>query len=178
VTLPTYSFTNEKFKESHEIIVIKIEESLKFVEKKIKEYLKFLNRFNIQVQPVKKFQIFLKYFHYYVTDRWFSPVPPPIKWPPWYNWNIVESGIKHRQANKLYLRNCVIKIIVWAQSPTGSMSSSRPWQLHTPWPYSLLKLSRLASCVTGNSKETKNGNNMYINSQYELNEFSPQNSCY
>ena len=30
VTSPTYSFVNEKFKNSHEIIVIKIEESLIF----------------------------------------------------------------------------------------------------------------------------------------------------
>ena len=28
--LPTYSFANHKFKKSHELIVIKIEESLKF----------------------------------------------------------------------------------------------------------------------------------------------------
>jgi len=30
------------------------------------------------------------------AGRWFSPVlrfPPPI-WPPQYNWNIVESGVK------------------------------------------------------------------------------------
>ena len=25
--------------------------------------------------------------------------PPPINWPPWYNWNIVESGIKHHNPN-------------------------------------------------------------------------------
>jgi hypothetical protein len=25
--------------------------------------------------------------------------PPPIKWPPCYNWNIVESGIKHHNPN-------------------------------------------------------------------------------
>ena len=26
------------------------------------------------------------------TGRWF---PPPINWPPRYNWNIVESDVKH-----------------------------------------------------------------------------------
>ena len=31
VTSPTYSFVNEKLKNSHEIIVIKIEESLNFL---------------------------------------------------------------------------------------------------------------------------------------------------
>jgi hypothetical protein len=31
VTSPTYSFANDKFKQSNEIIVIKIEESLNFV---------------------------------------------------------------------------------------------------------------------------------------------------
>ena len=31
MTPPTYSFANDKFKYSHEIIVIKIEESLNFV---------------------------------------------------------------------------------------------------------------------------------------------------
>jgi hypothetical protein len=25
--------------------------------------------------------------------------PPPIKRPPWYNWNIVESGVKHHNLN-------------------------------------------------------------------------------
>ena len=45
VTSPTYSFANDKFKYSHEIIVIKINESLNFVVKlNYKEYLKFLNR--------------------------------------------------------------------------------------------------------------------------------------
>ena len=29
--------------------------------------------------------------------------PPPINWPPQYNWNIGESGLKHHQANKQHL---------------------------------------------------------------------------
>ena len=28
------------------------------------------------------------------TGQWFSPA---INWPPQYNWNIVESGIKHHK---------------------------------------------------------------------------------
>jgi hypothetical protein len=42
----TYSFANDKFKQSHEIIVIKIKESLNFVVKIInyREYIQFLNR--------------------------------------------------------------------------------------------------------------------------------------
>jgi hypothetical protein len=35
----------------------------------------------------------------------FIPVPrfpPTINWPQRYNWNIVESGVKHHQTNKLY----------------------------------------------------------------------------
>jgi hypothetical protein len=27
--------------------------------------------------------------------------PPPINWPPRYNWNIVESGVKHHQTNNI-----------------------------------------------------------------------------
>jgi hypothetical protein len=32
-----------------------------------------------------------------LIGRWFSPVVSAnyITWPPWYNWNIVESGVKH-----------------------------------------------------------------------------------
>ena len=36
------------------------------------------------------------------TGRWFSPgtlFPPPIKLTERYNWNIVESGVKHQNAN-------------------------------------------------------------------------------
>jgi hypothetical protein len=29
--------------------------------------------------------------------------PPSIKWRPQYSWNIVESGVKHHQTNKIYL---------------------------------------------------------------------------
>ena len=38
------------------------------------------------------------------TIRWFSPSPPVSStnknWPPRNNWNIVESDVKHHQANK------------------------------------------------------------------------------
>ena len=27
----------------------------------------------------------------------YSRFPPPINWPPRYNWNVVESGVKHHQ---------------------------------------------------------------------------------
>jgi hypothetical protein len=46
VTSPTYSFATDKFKQSHEIIVIIIEESLNVVVKiNHMEYFQFLNRF-------------------------------------------------------------------------------------------------------------------------------------
>jgi len=46
VTSSTYSFATDKFKQSHEIIVIIIEESLNFVVKiNHMEYFQFLNRF-------------------------------------------------------------------------------------------------------------------------------------
>ena len=31
----------------------------------------------------------------------FLQFPPPINWQPWYNWNIVESGVKHHNPNPL-----------------------------------------------------------------------------
>ena len=35
---------------------------------------------------------------------WVLLFPPPINWPPLYNWNIVESGIKHHKPRtKLYI---------------------------------------------------------------------------
>jgi hypothetical protein len=38
------------------------------------------------------------------TGRWFSAGPPVSStrktWPPRYNWNIAESGVKHHQTNK------------------------------------------------------------------------------
>jgi hypothetical protein len=33
---------------------------------------------------------------------WF---PPPLNWPPWYNWNIVESDVKHHSPNPIVLYN-------------------------------------------------------------------------
>ena len=35
-----------------------------------------------------------------VAGRWF---PQPKNWPPWYSWNIVESGIKHHNPNTIIL---------------------------------------------------------------------------
>ena len=41
----------------------------------------------------------------------FFRFPPSKNWPPWYNWNIVKSGIKHHQTNKLiYL---IVYILTW-----------------------------------------------------------------
>jgi hypothetical protein len=47
------------------------------------------------------------------TGRWFSPSTPvsstnKTAWPPRYNWNIVESGVKHHnhQPNRYYTRVC------------------------------------------------------------------------
>jgi hypothetical protein len=38
---------------------------------------------------------------WHVADRWFSAgIPPTIKnWPPRYNWNNFESGVKHHNTN-------------------------------------------------------------------------------
>ena len=44
-----------------------------------------------------------------VTGLWqvgnFLRFPPPIKLTPRYNWNIVESGVKHHNNNSLKFRN-------------------------------------------------------------------------
>ena len=67
VTSPTYSFANDKFKESHEIVVIKIEELLNVIEKiKSSGLFESLIKLNLPkpcniVYPIQKFQIFLKY---------------------------------------------------------------------------------------------------------------------
>jgi hypothetical protein len=41
--------------------------------------------------------------------KWFSPGPPVFSTNKTdrhdYNWNIVESGVKHHQTNKLYLNS-------------------------------------------------------------------------
>ena len=43
----------------------------------------------------------------FVSDLWQVVVflrvlrfPPSKNWPPWYNWNIVESGVKHHKINQ------------------------------------------------------------------------------
>jgi hypothetical protein len=41
--------------------------------------------------------------------QWF---PPPINWPPWYNWNIVENGVKHHQTNKQTNWICYADLLV------------------------------------------------------------------
>ena len=39
------------------------------------------------------------------TGRWFSPgTPHQQNWQPRYNWNIVESGVKHHNSNPLILK--------------------------------------------------------------------------
>ena len=35
----------------------------------------------------------------YLCNQWLSPL---TLWPPWYNWSIVESGIKHHNPNPRY----------------------------------------------------------------------------
>jgi hypothetical protein len=40
----------------------------------------------------------------------FLRFPPPINWPPWYNWNIVESGVKHHNTSTI---NLLILGLVW-----------------------------------------------------------------
>ena len=37
------------------------------------------------------------------ADRWFSPGTSVSSWPPRYNWNIVESGVKHHKTICDYL---------------------------------------------------------------------------
>jgi hypothetical protein len=41
--------------------------------------------------------------------------PPPKNWLPRYNWNIVESGIKHRNPNPVFLNWCysITMVLVW-----------------------------------------------------------------
>ena len=45
-----------------------------------------------------------KVFQWLVTCRWISPATPVSStnknWPPRYNWNIVESGVKHHEPNQ------------------------------------------------------------------------------
>ena len=46
------------------------------------------------------------------AGRWFSPVPPPIQ----YNWNIIESGVKHHKTNQpiiMYLQHNHIWLVDW-----------------------------------------------------------------
>ena len=53
-------------------------------------------------------------YQWLATGRWFFPGPlvssTNKNWPPRYNWNIVESGIKHHQTNKHKL--IMVKITV------------------------------------------------------------------
>jgi hypothetical protein len=44
------------------------------------------------------------------TGLWFSPVQYlHLNWPPQYNWNIVESGIKHPNPNP---ESCIYKLSI------------------------------------------------------------------
>ena len=46
-----------------------------------------------------------------VVGRWFylgTPVSHQQNWPPRYNWNIVEKGVKHQNPNPLIICNCNI----------------------------------------------------------------------
>ena len=36
--------------------------------------------------------------------------PPPINWPPWYNWNIIKTGVKHHNTSTI---NLLILGLVW-----------------------------------------------------------------
>ena len=48
-----------------------------------------------------------------LRGRWFylgTLVSHQQNWPPWYNWNIVESGAKHHNPNPLIICNCNIVI--------------------------------------------------------------------
>ena len=45
---------------------------------------------------------------------WF---PPPINWPPQYNWNIVESGIKHHKTKPLFFTICYFRVIECSDLP-------------------------------------------------------------
>ena len=45
------------------------------------------------------------------TGRWFSPGTPvaSTNWPPRYNWNIVESGVKHLKTNQPTLKKDILR---------------------------------------------------------------------
>ena len=49
---------------------------------------------------VIKFVSYLLQVSGFLRVLWF---PPPIKRLPWYNWNIVESGVKHHNQNRTYV---------------------------------------------------------------------------
>jgi len=59
-------------------------------------------------------------FRLYIIDKmcqslakrwWVYHGTPPINWSPGYNWNIVESGIKHQNPTPIYNRNN--KVHIW-----------------------------------------------------------------
>ena len=61
-----------------------------------------------------------KVYQWLATGRWFSQGPlvsSTNKTDSWYNWNIVESGIKHHQTNKLTQRVMSAIAINWHSSP-------------------------------------------------------------
>ena len=42
--------------------------------------------------------------NYVIVCQWLATGPPKKNWPPRYNWNILESGVKHHQTIALW--NC------------------------------------------------------------------------
>ena len=41
----------------------------------------------------------------------YSRFPPPVKWPPRYNWNILESGVKHHNTTPTPIRQPILEWI-------------------------------------------------------------------
>ena len=54
---------------------------------------------------------------------WELQFPPP-NWPPWYNWNIVESGIKHHKSNQTYSESVKYRITSNLMVETDSITAS------------------------------------------------------
>jgi hypothetical protein len=76
-----------------------------------------------QVGGLRRFQTCGRSVVYVVfrlaAGRWFTqghPVPPP-NWPPRYNWNNVESGVKHHQTNKqtVHVASCCLYCVQCVQ---------------------------------------------------------------
>ena len=73
----------------------------------------------------------------FFSCQWFSPVQvlqflSPIKLPG-YNWNIVESGIKHHDPNSRYYWNSKRKTKNWNHHSTNYFKT-HPWTIPFIWP--------------------------------------------